>query len=121
MRCQDDGTVALDCRAPAENNDARSVIRQGHNAFIVGSMVATIFFPDAHAIGTTFNASRRCEFVRRSLRAAKIRRHDSKHCRERLAAQYLSDSHTAYDFVHDNEFERMIHCDLTTQFSQPFH
>jgi hypothetical protein len=42
-------------------------------------------------------------------------------CRERLAARFLSDSHTAYDFVYDNEFERMIHCDLTTQFSQPFH
>jgi hypothetical protein len=42
-------------------------------------------------------------------------------CREPTAAQYLSDGHTAHDFVHDNEFERMIHCDLTSQFSQPFH
>jgi hypothetical protein len=41
--------------------------------------------------------------------------------RKRLAAQYLSASLAALISFHDNEFERMIHCDLKRQFSQPFH
>jgi hypothetical protein len=99
MRCQDDGIGGSDCRAPEKNNDARSVIRQRHDAFIVGWMIATIFFPAAHAIGTMFNASQHRDFVCRSLRAAKFDDMIQSTCRKLLAAQYLSDNCAACDFV----------------------
>jgi hypothetical protein len=96
MRCQDDGIVGSDCRAPAKNNDARSVIRQRHNAFIVGWTIATIFFPAAHTIGTIPNASQRCDFV---YAQRKFDDMIQSTCGALLAAQYLSDSRTAYSFV----------------------
>jgi preprotein translocase subunit Sec63 len=40
----DDGIIGWNCRAPAKNSNARSVIRQRHDAFIVGWMIATIIF-----------------------------------------------------------------------------
>jgi hypothetical protein len=95
----DDGIIGWNCRAPAKNSNARSVIRQRHDAFIVGWMIATIFFPAARATGTTSNASQRCDFVCRLLRAAKFEGMTQSTCHKLLAAQYLSDSGTAYDFV----------------------
>ena len=84
-------------------------------------MIATIFFPAARTGGTAFNASRRCEFAADRFAQRTFDDMIQSIRRERLAAQYLSGSYTAYDFVHMTEFERMIHSDLTSQFSQPFH
>jgi hypothetical protein len=57
-----------------------------------------IFSRSTH-IGTTSNASRRCDFVCRSLRKQNFDDTIQSTRRELRAAQYLSENYAAYGFV----------------------